>query len=323
MANQNDTKTLEDLDLSGIEGYDDSSVDDSDVDDSAVDDSAIDDSTADDSDSDDEPISWSYIESFVPEPLHEDLKPLVEDWRRQYERVIDETAPFRRFAEQGYTDADIDMALQVQQALVKDPRRFYDGLGETYGWGRDNQLAAQLAAQQQQLMQAMQQPQQQQDNSMFIDEWGNETQQTPQAQQADPQLIAQLQETQQRLAQMEQFQQQTYAQQQQERQMQMGRSQLDNELNQLEAKYGQFDRKEVIKRAIANATAGNNPSVAQAYHELRDYEEGLRRRYASSRPPKVVGSGNGMAPAEKVDLSSDDAKREAALALALRLGANS
>jgi hypothetical protein len=180
-------------------------------------------------------------------------------------------------------------------------------------------MAAQLAAQQQLLTQSQTQTQNN-DESLFIDEWGN-SQQSPQAQ-ADPQLLSQLQETQQRLAQMEQIQQQAYAERQQAQQMQMGRAQLDQELDALTKKYGDFDRREVMKRAIANATAGSDPSVTKAFHEQRDYEENLRRRYASKRPPKVVGSGNGMAPAEKVDLSSDDAKREAALALAIRLGAN-
>lgn len=319
MDNQNDTKTIDDLDLSGIEGYDPPG-DNTPVEAIEPVEAEADAPIEAPAETDSGPISWKEFESIVPEPLHEDLKPLVEDWRRQYDRVLEETTPFRRFAEQGYSDSDIEMALQVQQALVKDPRRFYDGLGDTYGWAKDSQLAAQLAAQQQQLVQTMQQ--QPQDNSMFIDDWGNESQQTPQQSQADPQFMAQLQETQQRLAQMEEYQKQTFAQQQQEREVAAGRAQLESELNQLEEKYGQFDRKEVIKRAIGNSSQGATPSVTKAFHELRDYEEGVRRRYASNRPPKVVGSGNGMAPAEKVDLGSDDAKREAALALALRLGAN-
>ena len=88
MANQNDTFSIQDLDLSmveGFEGFGDDKADDTPIEEPVYDTpveepdddepiAAEDDS---DTDSDDEPISWSYIESIVPEPLHEDLKPLV------------------------------------------------------------------------------------------------------------------------------------------------------------------------------------------------------------------------------------------------------
>jgi len=322
MDNQNDTKTIDDLDLSGIEGYDppgDSAPVEAIEPVEAGADTPIE-APADAHPEADGPISWSEIESIVPEPLHEDIKPLVEEWRRQYQRVMEESTPFRRFSEEGYSEKDMDMALQVQRALVQDPRRFYDGLGETYGWNKEAQLAEQVA-QQQAMLQAQQQMQPQQfGDSGYMDEWGNPVSQQQQAP-ADNQLTQQLAQTQQRLEQMEQYQQQQTQQLQQEREAAAGRAQLESELNQIEEKYGQFDRKEVIKRAIGNSAQGTNPSVAKAFHELRDYEESVRRRYASNRPPKVMGSGNGMTPAAPIDLSSNESKREAALALAIRLGA--
>jgi hypothetical protein len=317
MDNQSDTKTLADVDFSGIEGYEsptDNSAIESPVEAIEAPVEAIE-APEETVETVNGPISWAEMEGIVPEPLHEDIKPLVEDWRRQYERILEESTPFKRFAEQGYSDKDLDMAVQVQQALIKDPRRFYDGLAETYGWNREAQLAQQLYDQQQQSQTRQAPPQ---DESMFVDDWGNTVQQAP----ADNQLAQQLQETQKRLEQMEQYQQTTMQEQQQQQQAAAGRAQLEQELTQLESKYGQFDRQEVVKRAVGNASAGQNPSVAQAFHELRDYEENLRRKFASNRPPKVMGSGNGMTPAPKIDLSSDDAKREAALALAIRLGAD-
>lgn len=322
MDNQNDTKTLDDLDLSGIEGYD-APGDNTPVE--AIEPIEAEavapiEAPADAPVESDGPISWSEIESIVPEPLHEDIRPLVEDWRRQYQRVMEESTPFRRFAEQGYSEKDMDMALQVQRALVQDPRKFYDGLGDTYGWNREAQLAEQIS-QQQAMLQAQQQMQPQQfGDSNYMDEWGNPVGQQQQAP-AESQLSQQLAQTQQRLEQMEQYQQEQTNQLQQEREAAAGRAQLESELNQLEEKYGQFDRKEVIKRAIGNSSQGANPSVAKAFHELRDYEEGVRRKYASNRPPKVMGSGNGMTPAAPADLSSNESRREAALALAIRLGA--
>lgn len=327
MANQNDTFDIRDLDLSGVEGFNgfgEETNDDEPIEE-PVDDVAIEE-PEDDSDTDDEPISWSYIESIVPEPLHEDLKPLVEDWQRRYQRVIEETEPLRKFTSQGLTEQDIEAAIQMQQALVKDPRKFYDGLGETYGWAQDAGNVAELRKQieqTQQLISQRQTTQQRQPANEFENYFGfeeTETQQPATVSQQELALQQQLAETQQRLQQLEESQKQSEEQRIQMEQMEAGRRQLENELSALEKKYGTFDRAEVVKRAVANAHAGNNPSVAHAYHELRDYEENLRRKYASKRPPKVVGSGSGMTAPAPPDLSSEDAKREAALALAIRLG---
>jgi len=338
MANQNDTFDLKDLDLSmveGFEGFGDDKADDTPIEEPVYDTpveepeddepiAAEDDS---DTDSDDEPISWSYIESIVPEPLHEDLKPLVEDWQRRYQRIIEETEPLRKYTQQGVTEADIEAALQVQQALIKDPRKFYEGLGETYGWQQEAAGVAELKAQiektQRLISQRTGQQQQQADPNSFASYFGfdeNDTQQQAASSQQEMLLAKQLQETQERLQQLEQSQKAAEEQRINQEQAEAGRRQLESELGELEKKYGTFDRAEVVKRAVANAHAGNNPSVSHAYHELRDYEENLRRKYAAKRPPKVVGSGSGMTAAAPPDLSTDDAKREAALALALRLG---
>jgi len=337
MANQNDTFDIKNLDLSNVEGFDGFGEETNEetpieepVDDVAIEEPEDDEPIAaeddNDTDSDDEPISWSYIESIVPEPLHEDLKPLVEDWQRRYQRVIEETEPLRRFTSQGLTEQDIEAAIQMQQALVKDPRRFYDGLGETYGWAQDAGNVAELRKQieqTQQLISQRQTTQQKQPANEFENYFGfeeTETQQPAAVSQQELALQQQLSETQQRLQQLEESQKQSEEQRIQMEQMEAGRRQLESELGELEKKYGTFDRAEVVKRAVANAHAGNNPSVAHAYHELRDYEENLRRKYASKRPPKVVGSGTGMTAPAPPDLSSEDAKREAALALAIRLG---
>lgn len=313
MANQNDNPTIDDLDLSGIEGYGDESIDESPIE---VDDTPVKDPESS-SATDEGPISWSSLEKLVPEPLHEDLKPVVEEWRRQYERVLDETNPYRQIAARGVSQSDIETALGMREALVTDPRRFYESMGQTYGWAQDQQRMAQQYAQYAQ--QAQRPPAQQ----APADEWDPFfSEEKPAAQPGvDPQLMQAVQETQMRLQQLEQMQIQEYQTRQQQQQLEFGRQQLDNELASLEQKYGNFDRAEVVKRAIANATAGNDPSVIKAFHEMKDYEDRLRKQFVSSRPPKVMGSGSGTAPAVPADLSSDDAKRDAALALAIRLGA--
>lgn len=299
MANQNDNPTVDDLDLSGIEGFsDDVTVDETPIESPELQETQ----TTEPQSSDDGPISWSSVEKLVPEPLHEELKPLVDEWRRQYERVLDETSPYRQYSERGVSQRDIDMALNIQQALLQNPKRFYDGMGETYGWN-----------QQQQNQQMPPVPQQQtQEYDLFAAE-------SPAT--ADPMLLQQIQAQQARLDQIEQAQMFAYQQQAEQQQMAVGRQQLDQELSQLESKYGSFDKAEVVKRAIANASAGADPSVTKAFHELKDYEDRLRKSFVSNRPPKVMGSGTATAPQPPADLSSEEAKRDAALQLAIRLGA--
>ena len=120
MANQNDNPTIDDLDLSGIEGFGDESIDESPIE---VDDTPV---QAPDAPSatDEGPISWSSLEKLVPEPLHEDLRPVVDEWRRQYERVLDETNPYRQIAARGVTQADIETALVCATLLSLTPAVF-------------------------------------------------------------------------------------------------------------------------------------------------------------------------------------------------------
>lgn len=323
MANQNDNPTVADLDLSGIEGFGDGTLVDetpitAPVDDTPVEAPEAEAPVADASPVDDGPISWASMEKLIPEPLHEELKPVVEEWRRQYERVLDETQPYRQYSQKGISAHDMELAINIQQALLSDPKRFYEGLGETYGW---NQQPAPTTQPYMQAPAPTAAPAQANEWDSFFGE--NATPEAQAAMAADPRLLQAIEAQQARLDQLEQMQQQAIQAQQQAQVAEMGRQQLEGELAGLEAKYGQFDRAEVVKRAIANASAGQDPSVAKAFHELKDYEDRLRKQFVATRPPKVMGSGTGVQPPVPTDLSTDDAKREAALALAIRLGADS
>jgi hypothetical protein len=325
MANQKDTYTVDDLDLSGIEGWngsDDSTPIEAPIETPEVEaveaveapvesEAPVEEAAIESAPAEDGPISWSSVEKLVPEPLHEDLKPMVEEWRRQYERVLDETNPYRKYSELGVTDKDIEQALSVQKALLEDPKRFYEGLGDAYGWNQPapapTPAAPKAAAPA---------------SDSYFSDWDVDAETAEAAANADPRLIAAIEEQQARLAKLEEMQTKALEEAEQVRVREMGRVQLESELETLESKYGSFDRAEVVKRAVANAAAGGDPSVAKAFHELKDYEEKIRKQFVSSRPPRVMGSGTGITPPAPVDLSSDEAKREAALALAIRLGAS-
>ncbi len=314
MANQNDTPSIDDLDLSGVDGYEPNNVEVTIEDGEPIEDTQseptqsepIVDSEEPEAEPEDSlPIRWQDVEGMLPEPLHEEFRPLVDEWRRQYSRVLDETEPFRRFIENGVSYRDMDLAIQIQKALVEDPKRFYDGLGETYGWAQQA-VAPPVAP-------AVANTQQSDD----IWDLG-ETETTSER---ESQLMQMLQQQQSRLDQLEQVTTEAQQMQYEEQMRLQGRQMLEQELSTIEQKYGDFDKEEVVRRAMANAAAGGDASVTKAFHELKDYENKIRQQYAASRPPKVMGSGSGMTPAPPPDLSSEDARREAALQLAIRLGA--
>jgi hypothetical protein len=306
MSNQNDTPSIDDVDLSGIEGWEGK------VNDAAG--AAIPDPNDEPIESIEEPveqveedsipIKWSDVESLVPEPLHEEMKPMVEEWRRQYNRVLDETQPFREYLDNGISARDMQLAIQIQQALIQDPRRFYDGLGETYGWTQQAPANAPTTAPA---------------PAPEVDLWSLDEETV--TSERETKLLQAIEEQQRRLAALEEQQTQTYQMQQEEVARQQGRQILEKELGDIEKKYGDFDKEEVVRRAMANAAAGGDPSVTRAFHELKDYETKLRQQFAAQRPPKVMGSGSGMAPSTPLVLDTEDARREAALQLAMRLGA--
>jgi hypothetical protein len=312
MSNQNDTPTIDDVDLSGIEGWEgnDSTASQG----AAIPDpneeyvKETEDSEKPIQDEDTTPIKWADVESLIPEPLHEEMRPVVEEWRRHYNRVLDETQPFRQYLESGVSARDMEIAIQIQQALIQDPKRFYDGLGETYGWNTQAPPAPAAPAK----------PAVQSDSDL----WSFDEEEAAPNNEREAKLLQALEQQQERLAALEQQQQQTWQTQQEEVARQQGRAMLEKELAEIESKYGEFDREEVVRRAVANAAAGGEASVTRAFHELKDYETKLRQQFAAQRPPKVMGSGSGMAPAAPVELGTEDARREAALQLAMRLGAN-
>ena len=276
-------------------------------------------------------IEWSQLMERIPEPLHEEIRPMLSEYERQYERLNEQLSPFKRFVEQGVSQADIQLALNIHEAMITDPKRFYDSLGETYGWNQQQQQwamqQAAMAQRQQAPQQIQQRPQQANgDGFSYEDFFEPDGSVSPGV---DPQLAQILMEQQQKLdlllqAQVGQLQQQQqYEQQMREQQMrEVGRQEMESEMAQLQQKYGDFDKAEVVKRAFANANAGRNPTLTQAFHELRDYEQRVLQRQAAQRPPVVLGSGNGAPPAAPRALTTEDERRAAALELAVRLGAN-
>jgi len=341
MSNPNVTKTAADLDLSGIPGIEGLSIpgvnapapvdseagsggdapqdpqpsEPADFSEYAREPqgSSADGPNASSSDADDD--LWAPLLGQVPEPLHQEIRPTLEEYNRQIARrdeQLERMAPFQEWIQRGLTPQDIVMALQTQQEILTNPRAYWDQLGSRYGWNVPQQVVYAPPPAQQQA------PQGGEFDDIFGDQ--GQQQQAPAGSQLPPELIRVMQEVQQGRQEMQQWSQQ----QQQAQIIAQGRQRIEQELNALEQRYGAFDREEVQRRAFVNAQTGKGPDLTAAFHEMKDYENSVARRYAAQRPaaPAILGGGNGQTPPVKTDLSTPDARAQAAYQLALQMGAD-
>jgi hypothetical protein len=124
----------------------------------------------------------------------------------------------------------------------------------------------------------------------------------------------------QELEQLRAMQEQVYEQQR----LDEGRAQMEIELASIRQKYGEYDEEEVVRRAVANHHVDGDASLTRAFHEYKDMEARYMADISSKQKsaPKVMGASSGMVPSEPpAKLDTDDARRQAALELAIRLGA--
>jgi hypothetical protein len=311
MDNQNDNITVESLDLSGIPGIEEFLPGNAKSE-------AVEEPTATEEypqeaaeDSyDGGPISWSKFSEDLPEPLHEQFKPIVDEWSRQYDRVTEEATPYRQLREAGFTPEEISMAANLQRALAEDPQGFYEQMGQAYGYAQ----AQQLAELTQEVSQLRQQPATTEGN------WWEEDVNAPGAQAAEQVFDPRVAQLEQEIESLREMQEQVLDRQR----MDEGRAQMEIELTNIRGKYGEFDEEEVVRRALANYSLDGDASLSRAFHETKDLEERVAQRYATKQrsAPKVMGAASGMpagAPAKAID--SEEGRRAAALELALRMGA--
>lgn len=315
MDNLNDTAlTAESLDLSGIPGIEEYLPGSAKAEEPALEE-AIDTSDYTEVSEDagtEGPISWSKFSEDLPEPLHEQFKPIVDEWSRQYERVAEEAAPYYQLRESGFTPEEIQMAAQLQRALAENPEEFYRQMGEAYGYAQRQQLQ-----ELQQQVQELRQPGAKESTGNW---WEEDETAAPAAAApvSDDPRYAQLEAE---LEQLRGIQEQVLERQR----LEEGRAQMEIELTNIRTKYGEFDEEEVVRRALANHGQSGDASLTRAFHELKDYEAKIAERFAAKQrqAPKVMGSANGMpAATPPAPLDTEDARRQAALELALRMGAS-
>jgi hypothetical protein len=311
MDNLNDTTpSIAGLDLSGIPGIEEYLG--TPAAEEAVEPSVAEEAIVDTySDAPEGPISWASISEDLPEPLHETLRPIVDEWSRKYERVREEAAPYYNLVDSGFTNEEIQMAAALQRALATDPEGFYDQMGQAYGYAQAQKIA--------QLEERVQQIQPSAQVSGEKNWWEDDDVTTPNEQTrvvSDPRIDQMEQELEQLRAMQEEVQEQ--------QRLDEGRAQMEIELASIRNKYGEYNEEEVVRRAVANHHVDGDASLTRAFHEYKDMEARYMADIASKQKtaPKVMGASSGMVPSDPpAKLDTDEARRQAALELAIRLGA--
>lgn len=230
--------------------------------------------------------AWDEAWKDVPDVIREQQRPFFEKMDRQYRELDARYTPYKDFEQSGVAPERIQSAIQLQQALVEDPRGFWEKMAESWGFTPGQQQA-------------------------LADEIGDLDPNDPIAQR-----LARI-EAQQQARDEATFAQQSVAQQQWV--IQQETAKVDNGLKALESKVGKLsedDRVDVIEWALKNASTGRNPDVAVAYYELQAYKD---RILANTQrvAPRVLGGGGGAAAhlQENKKPMTDDERLQAALNL--------
>lgn len=194
----------------------------------------------------------------VPDEIKARQAQVFDKWDRNVKAVEARYAPYRQFEEQGIDPGYLAQAISIQQALLENPRGFYDQMAAQWGF---EQAQAQAAAAQQQA------------NDPYESD--------------EDRRLAEIQ------ARLDAFEGQWTAQQQAAAEAQQRQAQtqyVESQLTDLSSKVGDYDREAVVERAILNATTGRNPSIEVAYYELKAQEDAILARHQRTAP-KVLGGG--------------------------------
>lgn len=236
--------------------------------------------------------NWDEAWKDVPDPIKAAQRSVFEKWDNSYNHLEARHRPWSAFEEAGVAPEQVEFALELQNQLVENPRAFVDNLINHFGFSPLEAVQAVAAAQGEPDVFA--DPQQQRIDE--LERWRNEQ-------------IAERQQQQ--------------VQQQQEFQRQQQMVKIETDLTTLHNKVGNFPDREVIERAMLNATVGRNPDLEFAYYELRtqrdQQEADIRARLAPPAAPSVLGGGGAPAvasPPVERKIESNEDLRERALMLA-------
>lgn len=220
--------------------------------------------------------AWNEVLSYIPEDAHSKVLPHLQNWDKNFSNKLQEVhstyAPYKQFQEAGIDAGQMQVALGVLRAIQEDPETVYKQLAATYNFGAE-------------------QEQGEPDSNLppgfdnMPPEFMNQFQQLQQGYDTLAQII------------LGQQQQQTEAQQQAQED-----AALDQEINGLKQKYGDFDERFVLAQMMAGASG---EEAIQAYNGL---VEQVMQNNNRPRPPKLLGSGSAVPGSNGVDPRKLDSK---------------
>jgi len=247
--------------------------------------------------------AWEEILKDIPEGYKGIVTPVLKKWDQQVNEKFQQRAeeirqaqeqlqrfkPYEQFVNQGVHPQQIAAAQVLLQEMNRDPKAFYQKLGEHYGFVNTND------------------PQQAQDDDDVFD---------PNA--IDPAVAKQLQEVQQGQQAIQEFmQQQAQAQIQAQ-----AKAQVDAEFDSVVEKYSlnDIDKKEVLRRAVL--ITQQNPEAPDVFEAaFREWDSVKRAMFAqtnSRQAPSVVNPGGSspITPPKKFsDMSDSEFKADTVAAL--------
>lgn len=216
--------------------------------------------------------AWNEVLQVLPTSLHSQVLPALEKWDRgvqqRFEQVQQRYSPYNRYVEQGVSPEDIEVALGIAQQINTDPQAFYQTYREYLGI-TDEQPG-----------QGQQQPGNY-DPEFDLGDYSQEPQEDPRLQQIEQQ--------QQAIAAM-------FMQQQNEQIQRQADQQLEQTLNSMKEKYGDYDEEYVL--GVVMAHGGDLRALEPA---IQKYQQMVGQRGGNNpNVPQVLTPGGGL-PVDKVD----------------------
>lgn len=224
--------------------------------------------------------AWSPLLEKIPTPFHEEIRPFLSDWDKNFNKVQSQYAPYKTFVDNQVAPESIENSLKLAQLINANPRLVYEQLGERFGFasGQGQNEVEETN---------------EEDNEFSDGDFTNPLE--------NPALKPYIERQEQMIAWVEQqeAQKQEFAIQQE----------IQNEWSQIESTHGspipQNVKTEMIKRAIFIADAENRePNIIDGYNDYNRFVAQVRGQRANNTAPQVF-SGNGGVPSTPTGITGD------------------
>lgn len=212
--------------------------------------------------------AWNDVLAVVPKDLHNQVIPHFRNWdsgvQQKIQSVHSDYADYKFLKENNVSAEDTRIALGILRAIQEDPKSVYDSLATSYGYGQPEQGQPEI----------------------------------PEALKGvPPEVLAQIEQLQGGYQTMAQI----LLQKQEQEQAAQADFQLDQELNALKKKHGNFDENYVLAY-MQQGMPGDQ--AVKAYQQMVDQILADRSR---PQAPKLLGSGSNGVPGDgRIDVRKLD-----------------